>query len=52
MKDNNFKLKEDRFRLDLGKKFFIRMVRLWTRLSREAVDSPSLKLFMTKLEGP
>jgi len=41
---NGFKLKEGRFRLSAGKKFFTqRATRHWNRLPREAVDAPSLE---------
>ena len=43
---NFCKLKEERFRLDIQKKFFtLRVVRHWHRLPREAVDAPSLEVF-------
>ncbi|KFW74507.1 hypothetical protein N305_14128, partial [Manacus vitellinus] len=49
---NGFKLKEGRFRLDIRKKFFtLRAVRYWNRLTREAVDTPSLAAFMARLDG-
>jgi len=47
---NGFKLKEVRFTLDIRKKCFpVRMVRHWKRLTREAVDAPSLEAFKARL---
>jgi len=49
---NGFKLKESRFRFDIRKKFFtMRVVKHWHRLSRQAVDAPSLELFKARLDG-
>ena len=38
---NGFKIKEGKFSLDIGKKFFTqRVVRNWNRLPRKTVDAP------------
>jgi len=43
-------MKEDRFRLDIRKKFLImRVVRHWPRFPREVVAAPSLEVFKARL---
>ena len=45
-------MKEGRFRLDSGGKYFtMRVVRCWNRLPREVVDAPSLQVFKARLDG-
>jgi len=48
MRDNRCKLKQERFRPDVNKNFFI--VRHWNRMPREFLQAPSLKFFKTKLD--
>ncbi|KAJ7405944.1 hypothetical protein BTVI_67237 [Pitangus sulphuratus] len=48
-----WKLKDHRYRLDIGKKFFtVRLVRYWNMLLREVVGVLSLKVFKPRLDGP
>ena len=47
-----FKLREDRFRLDIRKKYFTRReAKRWNRLPREKVEAPSLETFKARLDG-
>jgi len=49
---NGCELKECRFRLDIGKKFFpMRVMKHWNRLPREAVAATSLAVFKSRLDG-
>ncbi|KFZ62226.1 hypothetical protein N321_11617, partial [Antrostomus carolinensis] len=48
---DGFKPKEGRFRQNIQKKFFtMRVVKHRNRLSREAVDAPSLETFKVRLD--
>ena len=48
---SGFTLKEERFRLDIRNKFFIRVEKHWHRLPREVVDTLSLETLKVRLDG-
>ena len=51
-RNNDFKLREGRFRSDIRKEIFsTRAVRHWNRLPGEAVAAPSLAGFKARLDG-
>ena len=48
---NGFKLRQGRFRLDIRRNFFTQgVVKHWSRLSKEVVDTPSLEAFKARLD--
>jgi len=47
-----FKLREGRFRLCIGKKFFtMKVVKHWNRLPRDTGQAPSLETIKVRLDG-
>jgi len=50
-RENGFKLKEEKFRQRVRKKFFTqRVAGHWPSLLREVVDAPSLEMFASRLD--
>jgi len=48
---NSFKLKKQRFRLDIRKGFFtVRIVEHWHKLPRGVVEAPSLEALKSRLD--
>ena len=52
IRGNSFKLKEGRFRLDIGEILYHKSGEVLEQLPREAADAPSLGVFKARLDGP
>lgn len=50
-KGNDFRLKEVRFKLNIRKKFFTRIVRHVNRLPKEVMEASTLKVFKDRLSN-
>jgi len=51
-RENGFKLKEVKFKLDIRRKLFmIRVMRHWNRLPRMLVGTLSLEMFKVRMDG-
>ncbi|KFQ19753.1 hypothetical protein N332_14915, partial [Mesitornis unicolor] len=49
---NDFKLEQDRFRLDIRKKFFtMRVMKYWNKLPSKVVEAPFRETFKVRLDG-
>ena len=49
---NGHKLKQRKLQLNMRKNFFpLKVTEPWPRLPREAVESPSLEIFQTRLDA-
>ena len=48
---NGHKLRHRKFRLNMRKNIPLRVMEHWNRLPRKVVESPSLEIFLTRLDA-